>query len=220
MFNGINWGDYWANVYADVTSWFITAVVLTGLVLSIFRESWRRNTWGRIGKGLRWLTTLRATTTVRQEASRSRAFEEGRKDRQSELDEQIARAQKVPTNAPHIRARWDITPTVSGDASAFKIENTAMESVAKGVGIEVDPMLYTITSAADWEEMLGGDHQFFFGKLTDKGRRTKEIAVTVTWTNVSGERKSEDHPLPHPYEYLKPPTPRAVPREPPRSMGF
>lgn len=141
----------------------IVGTLVVAGVLAIFSRTVRDKFWKPIGGGLRWLTTLRVTTTVRQETLR----ESGR----AEVHQEVAREKAARAHRP--QPVWRIA-RVDASTGLYAGEFELAESqgvTVWDIRLSAPPELFAFDGPNQWAGVVHGGG-LFKGTPTREGRRS------------------------------------------------
>ncbi|MFB8145363.1 hypothetical protein ACFC1W_01315 [Microbacterium sp. NPDC056003] len=199
--------------------------VLVVLLLTIFRKSWRANTWGRLRKWRPFTTTDRIKSE-RSEAVESylasierdaltKAQDRPKGAATGQLSAKAARGQiNIPrgtspmnpgggfartyeSSIPLPRPRWGVFRKPDGDGKGqFVLMNSVERSVAKAVRLdEVLVGTFYFVSGAQWDDMSGRSMEEFQGR-PDMDALHYGLQFRVTWYNENDEQLEQVVELP------------------------
>lgn len=171
-------------------------------ILAIFVKPVRERFWKPIGRGIRWLFTLRLTTTKRialweaeYESLRNEvgyaisdnkkrtitaelvAFNRGRAEALAEVEKERGEFLVQPN--------WTIDKLPIG--AAYGLRNTQSGVVVSDVSLSASVTAFVFEGANQWPGVFAGNVQFF-GAPTKAGG-TLGVTLTVRWRDARGDWK-------------------------------
>lgn len=151
----------------------LAAALIAAVVITAFKKL-RKLVWGNIGRFLKWLTTIRVTTTRRMEAARE------------------ATRQELRSQSDHLpKPRWVIGHKRDGGLHDWIIVNAANEGVvATSVSLDAPDSYFSFLGSADWASFSGQSQGTFRGSATEIGHLS-DIPFTVSWTDAAGVRHED-----------------------------